>query len=117
MIELSDVLTLIGMVLFVGVQTGVLIRWLAGRIDSVRSESNNRIADIEKRVSSIKESAIQRPDLDRELHNIEKKLEDMRSDQRAQFAEQARQAAEVNLRLDRLLVMLGSSNTYNKHQD
>lgn len=93
MIELTDVLTIIGIVGSVGASYVGLVRWMTAKIDQELKAVHERINDVHDRY-------VKRVDLDRDLTNLYAMLNSIKDDIRAQ-------TDSVNVRLDKFIdVML-----------
>ena len=89
MIELSDVLTIVGIVGSVGASYIGLVRWMTTKIDS-------ELKEVHKRINEVRNDYVKRVDLDRDLVNLYAMLNSIKDDIRAQ-------TDSVNIRLDKFL--------------
>jgi len=89
MLEISDVLTILTILLGVGASYFKLVRWMTTKIDS-------ELSSVHKRIDDVKDTYVKRVDLDRDLTNLYSMLNSIKDDIHAQ-------TASVNLRLDRFL--------------
>lgn len=123
MIELKDVLTLIGLLFTAGVSFWAVIRWTVGKIEDKHTEAKQYtdtrhstaidfITRVDGRVNEVKDEYVKRADLDRDYKALEKQIDSMNK----AFADGR---AETNQRLDRMLMLLGKviSNSQQQPQD
>ena len=98
MIELNDVLTIMG--LFVGllVQAGGVIGWINKNIDSKHLEYHTEMQILSRRVEDVKDKYVKRVDLDRDLNRIYEMVAEVNKSIRGQ-----------NERLDKLLTAVVES--------
>lgn len=123
MIELKDVLTLVGLLFTAGVSFWAVIRWTITKIEDKHAEAQRYtdtrhtsaieyITKVEGAVSYVRDEYVKRSDLDRDFKALEKQMDSMN---RAI----AEGRSETNQRLDRMLMLLGKviSNTPSNHSD
>ena len=118
MIDLKDVLTILGLAFAVG---GALLggfKWIITRVEARHTEAvtltetrhkeaMGHITQVHARVNKVKDEYVKRSELDRDFKALEKRLES---------TEQAisDHAAQTNHRLDRMLMLLGKLISSNK---
>lgn len=119
MIEIKDVLTIIGLALAFG---GALLggfKWIITRVETRHTEAINltesrhkeamgHISQVHTRVNEVKDEYVKRSELDRDFKALERRME---STERAI----ADHAAQTNQRLDRMLMLLGKLISGSKH--
>lgn len=123
MIELKDMLTLIGLLFTAGVSFWAVIRWTINKIEDKHVEATrytdtrhasaiDYITRVDVKVNHVKDEYVKRPDLDRDFKALERQMDSITKS----FAEGR---AETNQRLDRMLMLLGKviSNSHNAPQD
>lgn len=123
MIEVKDVLTLVGLLLTAGVSFWAVIRWTITKIedkhheatqytDSRHNSAVEYIGKVESSVDRVKNEYVKREELDRDFKALEKQIDSMN-----RSIVEGR--AETNQRLDRMLMLLGKviSNTPHNSQD
>jgi hypothetical protein len=121
MIELKDVLTLVGLLFTAGVSFWAVIRWTIGKIESKHAEAQQYtdtrhstaieyITRVDGRVNEVKDEYVKRSELDRDFKALEKQIDSMNK----AFAEGR---AETNQRLDRMLMLLGKVISHNSKID
>lgn len=89
MIELSDVLTILGIALGVGGAYFKLVKWMSSKLET-------ELNSVHKRINDVRDQYVKRVDLDRDLTNLYAMLNSIKDDIRAQ-------TDSVNQRLDRFL--------------
>lgn len=111
MIELKDLLTLIGLLFTAGVSFWAVIRWTITKIEDKHAEAQRYtdvrhtsaieyITKVEGTVSSVRDEYVKRSELDRDFKALEKQIDAMNK-------ANAEGRAETNQRLDRMLMLLG----------
>lgn len=119
MIELKDVLTLIGLLFTAGVSFWAVIRWTITKIEDKHAEAQRYtdlrhgsaieyISKVEGAVTSVKEEYVRRTELDRDFKALEKQIDSMNKSI-------ADGRAETNQRLDRMLMLLGKVISHSPH--
>lgn len=118
MIELKDVLTILGLaVAFGGAFLGAF-KWIITRVETRHTEAINltetrhkeamtHISQVHTRVNEVKDEYVKRSELDRDFKALERRME---STERAI----SDHAAQTNQRLDRMLMLLGKLISNNK---
>ena len=97
MLELSDVLTIITILIGVGASYFKLARWMTSKIDE-------ELSVVHKRINEVRDEYVKRVDLDRDLTNLYAMLNSIKDDIRAQ-------TNSVNQRLDKFLdALIKSTN-------
>lgn len=118
MIELKDVLTILGLAIALG---GALLggfKWIITRVEARHSEAVSltesrhkevmgHISQVHTRVNEVKDEYVKRTELDRDFKALEKRME---STEKAI----SEHAAQTNQRLDRMLMLLGKLISNNK---
>lgn len=89
MLELSDVLTVITILLGVGASYFKLAKWMTQKLD-------DELNIVHKRINEVRDEYVKRVDLDRDLTNLYAMLNSIKDDIRAQ-------TNSVNQRLDKFL--------------
>lgn len=111
MIELKDVLTILGLAIAFGGAMLGSFKWIITRVEARHTEAINltesrhkeamsHISQVHTRVNQVKDEYVKRSELDRDFKALEKRLE---STERAI----SDHAAQTNQRLDRMLMLLG----------
>lgn len=111
MIELKDMLTLVGLLFTAGVSFWAVIRWTITKIedkhaeaqrytDSRHSSAIEYITKVDAAVLSVKDEYVKRSELDRDFKALERQIDSMNK-------AMAEGRAETNQRLDRMLMLLG----------
>lgn len=118
MIDLKDVLTILGLAIACGGALLAGFRWIITRVESRHTEAINltesrhkdameHISQVHTRVNEVKDEYVKRSELDRDFKALERRME---STERAI----ADHAAQTNQRLDRMLMLLGKLISNNK---
>lgn len=123
MIELKDMLTLVGLLFTAGVSFWAVIRWTITKIEDKHAEAQRYtdtrhssaieyISKVEGSVTHVKDYYVKRSDLDRDFKALEKQIDSMNK-------ANAEGRAETNQRLDRMLMLLGKvlSHPQNSNHD
>ena len=111
MIELKDVLTIVGLAIAIGGSFLGAFKWIVTRIEQRHTEAvkltedrhteaMSQINHVHTRVNQVKDEYVKRSDLDRDFKALEKRME---STERAI----SDHAGQTNQRLDRMLMLLG----------
>ena len=104
MIELNDVLTIIGIIIGLAVQAGGVIGWINKKIDSKHAEYHTEMLSLNRRVDDVKDKYVKRVDLDRDLNRIYEMVAEVNKSIRGQ-----------NERLDKLLTAFVDSKKDNQN--
>lgn len=92
MIELNDLLTIVGIFIGLFAQALGVIKWMNAKIDSKHTEYHGEISALHQRVNEVKDTYVKRVDLDRDLNRIYEMVAEVNKSIRGQ-----------NERLDKLL--------------
>jgi hypothetical protein len=96
MIELADLLTILGIAIGLFAQAMGVIKWMNAKIDSKHLEYHNDLSNAHRRIDKVRDEYVKRVDLDRDLTNIYGMLNSIKDDIKDQ-------TNSMNVRLDKLL--------------
>lgn len=99
---MSDVLSVLGLMLALAVQTWAIMRFMISRMDGHSDKQEEKIAAIHTRINEVKDQYVKRTDIDRDLAQMNRSIADVNQSLNMQMT-------GVNTRLDTIIHAIGKN--------
>jgi hypothetical protein len=85
-LDFGNIIAALGFLLALGVQTWAIMRFIIGRMDKHREDTQKEIADLHVRVNTVKDEYVKRTDIDRDLAHISRGLTEVNNSLNSQMS-------------------------------